>query len=163
MCRKREGAVFTEAYRRKVHYYETDKMGVVHHSNYIRYFEEARLDFLEQVGWPYERLEAKGLQSPVVTVSCRYCKPVYYGETLEIRVRYAPQGRVKCEFTYEVTEAETGELRAEGRSEHCFLDGSGRVVSLEKADPALFQALFAGAGTTLYNQAKTEGNNVGHP
>ena len=138
-----------EAYRRKVHYYETDKMGVVHPSNYIRYFEEARLDWLEQAGCPYERLEAKGLQSPVLAVSCTYKKPAYYGETLLVRVRFVPRGRVRCEFRYEVTEAETGELRAEGGSEHCFLNADGRPVSLEKADPDLYRTLTGIAGPDL--------------
>ena len=116
-------------------------MGVVHHSNYLRYFEEARLDWLEQIGCPYALLEARGLQSPVLAVSCAYRKPSYYGQTLLIRVRIAPRGRVRWEFRYEVADAETGELRAEGSSEHCFLDAAGRVISLEKADPGLYRTL----------------------
>ena len=44
-------------YEHKVQYYETDKMGIVHHSNYIRWMEEARIDFLSQIGWDYKKLE----------------------------------------------------------------------------------------------------------
>ena len=58
-----------KTYLRTVNYYETDKMGVVHHSNYIRYFEEARTYFMEQVGYPYERLEREGIMSPVIGIS----------------------------------------------------------------------------------------------
>ena len=61
-----------EPYVHKVQYYETDKMGIVHHSNYIRWMEEARIDFLERMGWPYDRLENEGIISPVIGVDCKY-------------------------------------------------------------------------------------------
>ena len=63
----------------KVQYYETDQMGVVHHSNYIRWFEEARAEWMEAVGLPYARLEAEGIASPVLSVACAYRRPVRYG------------------------------------------------------------------------------------
>ena len=47
-------------YIHKVNYYETDKMGITHHSNYIRWMEEARIDFLEQIGFSYDKLEKEG-------------------------------------------------------------------------------------------------------
>ena len=59
-------------YRHTVHYYETDKMGITHHSNYIRWMEEARVDFLEQIGWGYDKLEKSGILSPVIGVDCKY-------------------------------------------------------------------------------------------
>ena len=52
-------------YRHKVNYYETDKMQFTHHSNYIRFMEEARLDFMEQMGWGYDKMEEEGIASPV--------------------------------------------------------------------------------------------------
>ena len=121
-----------KSYFRKVNYYETDKMGVVHHSNYFRYFEEARTSFMEQCGYPYSRLEAEGIISPVVSISCRYRKPLRYGESMEIRVYLTRMSRVKTAFRYEVLDAATGELRATGESEHGYLDENGRIVSVEK-------------------------------
>ena len=56
-------------YQHTVHYYETDKMGIVHHSNYVRWMEEARVDFLAQIGWAFEKLEANGVISPVIAVA----------------------------------------------------------------------------------------------
>ena len=56
----------------KVQYYETDGMGIVHHSNYIRWFEEARVDLLEQLGFGYDRIEEAGYSGPVLEVSCQY-------------------------------------------------------------------------------------------
>ncbi len=67
-----------------VQYYETDAMAVVHHSNYIRWFEEARLDYLEQAGYPYNIMEEKGLMIPVLGVSCEYRKAVHFGETVRL-------------------------------------------------------------------------------
>ncbi len=128
-----------KSYIRKVNYYETDQMGVVHHSNYIRYFEEARTSFMEQAGYPYARLEAEGILSPVVSVSCRYLKPVRYGESVEIRVYLIRMSRVKTSFRYEVVDAATGELRASGESEHGYLDRSGRIVSVQKTAPEFYE------------------------
>jgi len=53
-------------YRHTVQYYETDKMGITHHSNYIRWMEEARVDFMSQIGWDYAKLEKEGVICPVV-------------------------------------------------------------------------------------------------
>ena len=61
-----------KAYKHTVQYYETDKMGITHHSNYVRWMEEARIDFLKQLGWDYARLEKEGIISPTVEVSCKY-------------------------------------------------------------------------------------------
>ena len=59
-------------YIHKVNYYETDKMGITHHSNYVRFMEEARVDFLEQLGWSFDKLEAKGVASPVLSLDCTF-------------------------------------------------------------------------------------------
>ena len=60
----------TFTYERKANYYETDMMGVVHHSNYLRYFEEARIAFMDSLGIPYKELEENGIMSPVLSVQC---------------------------------------------------------------------------------------------
>ena len=74
-----------DIYERKINYYETDKMGVVHHSNYIRFFEEARCQFLEVSGLPYDMLEEKGIMSPVLGFSCQYKQHVTFGDIIEIQ------------------------------------------------------------------------------
>ena len=56
-------------YGRKIQYYETDRMGIVHHSNYIRWMEEARIDALAQIGIPYDKIEAAGILIPVLEAS----------------------------------------------------------------------------------------------
>ena len=64
-----------EDYVHKVHYYETDKMGIVHHSNYIRWMEEARVAMLDRLGVGFAKMEALGIYSPVVGVQCRFHRP----------------------------------------------------------------------------------------
>ena len=61
-----------DAYTHKVQYYETDQMGIVHHSNYIRWFEEARTDFMEQLGMGYAEMEKQGVVGMVLGLAYYY-------------------------------------------------------------------------------------------
>lgn len=67
-----------------VRYYETDQMGIVHHSNYIRYFECGRVDLFAQLGFPVPVIEAMGVMLPVVSVECRYKTPARLGDKLRV-------------------------------------------------------------------------------
>ena len=58
-----------KAYRHEVKYYECDRMGITHHSNYVRFMEEARIDLMDQLGYGYERMEAEGIVSPVLAIN----------------------------------------------------------------------------------------------
>lgn len=123
-------------YERKVHYYETDRMGCVHHSNYIRWFEEARAHLMQQLGFPYEELESCGVQSPVVSIQCNYRRMCGFGETVLIETTPADYTGTRMRFTYTVREKESGEVRCTGESEHCFVRAAdGHPVSLKKAVP----------------------------
>ena len=140
-----------EPYVHKVHYYETDKMGVVHHSNYIRWFEEARSDFFDSIDASYKDKEEKGFISPVISVSCKYRKPCYHGEKLFIYVTFEKYGNVKFSMSYKVVSCESGELKAQGESEHCFVNTEGRVTSLKKEWPAMHERLAHFEGATTEN------------
>lgn len=67
-----------------IRYYETDQMGIVHHSNYIRFFECGRSDMMAKAGLPIERLEADGVMLPIVAVECHYKLPAKMGDTIRI-------------------------------------------------------------------------------
>ena len=127
-----------KSYIRKINYYETDQMAVVHHSNYVRYFEEARTSFLEQIGYPYFKLEEENIVSPVISVSCQYKNPVRYGDTIRIDVYLTSMNKVKCSFKYEIIKVLTNELCALGTSEHCFLTKEGKIVSVLKTNPVFY-------------------------
>lgn len=120
-------------YRHKVQYYETDRMGITHHSNYIRWMEEARADFLEKKGWPYERIEEEGIISPVISIDCRYKKPTTFADEVDIEVSVLEFNGVKLKIGYLMKAQD--EIVCEGESMHCFLSKEGKPVKLSKVLP----------------------------
>ena len=130
-------------YERETYYYETDQMGIVHHSNYIRWFEEARIDFLKQIGLPYDEMERKGLLIPVLGVSCQYKKAFRYGDTFRIIMKIQDFKGVKFSVTYEVYHAESGLLHATGTSGHGFVDKNLMPVNIKKQFPDVYEAFSA--------------------
>ena len=127
----------------KVQYYETDGMGIVHHSNYIRWFEEARVDLLEKLGYGYDRIEAEGFSSPVLEVACQYKTMTRFGDTVHIFAHVVEYNGVRMTLHYEVCDAQTGVLRCQGESRPCFMGRDGRPVSLRRSWPALDKVLSA--------------------
>lgn len=128
-----------EPYVHKVQYYETDKMGIVHHSNYIRWMEEARIDFLEKIGWAFDRLEAEGLFSPVIGVDCFYKSPTKFGDSVEIHASVAEYTGVKLIIQYEMRKGDL--LVAKGHTEHTFVRAEGKILRMKKAFPELHELL----------------------
>lgn len=130
-----------KAYRHKVQYYETDRMGIVHHSNYIRWMEEARTDFLEQVGWPYDKMEEAGIISPVTSVECKYKVTTTFADIVDIQVRVEEFKGVKLKLKYEMKKGEV--VVCEGHSEHCFLDVNGKPIRVKKEHPAFYETMLS--------------------
>ncbi len=131
-------------YIHKVQYYETDKMAVVHHSNYIRWFEEARVHWLEQIGCPMQDIEADNVISPVMSVTCNYHSMVRFGDEVIVKLQVNKFNGIKLEISYEIVDKATGELRTTGCSEHCFIDGDGKLLSLKKHRPEMYEKLMQG-------------------
>ena len=119
-------------FERKINYYETDKMGVVHHSNYIRFFEEARCHFLDYSELPYNMLEEKGIMSPVLGVSCKYKKHVTYGDSITIHCYIKDFSGVKFTVAYEIYDKKDNSLCVVGESNHCFTDSNLKPLNLKK-------------------------------
>ena len=131
-------------YLHKVQFYETDGMSIVHHGNHILWMEEARSDFLDQLGWGYEKAVEAGIDFAVYSVSCAYKSMTRYGETVAITVTVNKLQLTKLELGYRMVELITGQLRAEGTSVHFFYDrAKGRPVSLKKALPEVYTLLEA--------------------
>lgn len=126
-------------FERKVNYYETDRMGIVHHSNYIRFFEESRNYYMEENGLPYEKIEEAGILIPVLSVEAEYKKPFRFGETMVITEWMTAFSQVKFEIAYEISNKETGEVHITGRSRHCFVDEQLKPVRLKKDYPEIYQ------------------------
>ena len=125
-------------YLHEVKYYECDRMGVTHHSNYIRFMEEARIDWMDQLGYGFERMEAEGIVSPVVSLSCNYKHPTTFKDVVEIVVKVAEMSELKISFAY--TMRSGGKLVATATSTHCFLE-AGRPVVLKDRFPQLYDAI----------------------
>lgn len=122
-------------YERMVYYYETDRMGIVHHSNYIRWFEEARLAWMKQIGWDYKTIEDDNIIIPVLSVSAEYKTMSRYGDNIVIYVKLAEYTGIRIGFSYEVHDKKTGELRCVGTSCHCLLDENNKPVFMRKRYP----------------------------
>ncbi|MDD3217718.1 MAG: acyl-CoA thioesterase [Lachnospiraceae bacterium] len=125
----------------KAQYYETDQMGIVHHSNYIRWFEEARTELLRHIGYPYKRMEEEGIICPVLSVECQYRSMVHFEDVVLIEPVVEKFNGIKLFLKYEIYDSETGELRTTGKSVHCFLNEQGQPVSLKKTKPDLYDTL----------------------
>lgn len=130
-----------ETYTHKVHYYETDKMGVTHHSNYIRWMEEARVDFLEQIGYGYRKLEEEGIISPVIGVECDFKTPTTFDDDVEIEVSVKEFRGVRLTIGYVMKRKSDGALVLTGRTRHCFVDPNGRPIILERNFPNVARKL----------------------
>ena len=125
-------------YERMPHYYETDKMGIVHHSNYIRWFEESRIHFLEKAGYPYEKMEENGVMIPVLSASCEYKNATRFGEPVYIVPKIEEFNGFKFTITYRVVSKATGELKATGETRHFFTDMELKPVRTKKSYPEIF-------------------------
>lgn len=124
-----------------VQYYETDKMGVVHHSNYIRWFEEARINAFDKIGLGYKEMEEAGIISPVTEVTAQFKTMAEFYDTVEIHLKFPKYTGVRLQIEYTVCDKVTSEVRCVGHSEHCFIDGQGKIVSLKRARPDLDERL----------------------
>lgn len=122
------------AYIHQVKYYECDRMGVTHHSNYVRIMEEARIDFLDRIGCGFEEMEAVGIVSPVVSLSCSYRKPTTFKDDIAVEVAVSRLTTFKITLSYVMTVR--GEEVFTGESVHCFLEG-GRPVNIAERFPAI--------------------------
>ena len=127
-------------YERKAYYHETDQMGVIHHSNYLRWLEESRIFFLDSLGLSYKKLEEMGIISPVVSIKIDYIKPVRFDDVVLINLKVIKYTGVKMIFSYEIIDKENKELRIKAESSHCFTDGKS-VISFKREKPELHKII----------------------
>lgn len=138
-----------QVFKRTVNYYETDKMQVVHHSNYIRYLEECRMDFMRQMHLDYGQMEADGIMIPVLHVSCDYRSPARFGETICIIPKLVKFRGVKFEMSYRIYSRDFQILHNVASSEHCFVDMDFKPIRLKKDYPEIYQAMQEMVGVEL--------------
>lgn len=122
-------------YERKINYYETDRMGVVHHSNYIRYLEEARTEWLEALDMPFDLLEKNKITIPALAVNCTYKHHVTFGDIILIKTYAKEYTGVRMTIGYEITDKKTGNVVLIGETKHCFTDNNLKPIILKKYAP----------------------------
>ena len=123
-------------FERKINYYETDKMGVVHHSSYIRYMEEARCSWLENEDMPFSLLEENNITIPVLGVSCDYKYHVTFGDTILINLWLKEYSGVRMTIGYEIRDKKNSKVVLVGETKHCFTDKNLKPINLKKYAPA---------------------------
>ena len=128
-------------YERKINYYETDRMGVVHHSNYIRFMEEARCKWLESLDMPFSLMEENGVTIPVLGVNCEYKYHVTFGDVIVISLFIKEYSGVRMTIGYTIINKENGKIVLTGETKHCFTDKSLKPINLKKRAPE-FSAKF---------------------
>lgn len=139
-----------QVFKREINYYETDKMQVVHHSNYIRYLEECRMDFMRQIGLDYAKMEQSGIMVPVLSVSCNYKNPARFGETICIVPKVERMHGVKYEMSYRIYSEDFSVLHNEAASSHCFVNLDFKPIRLKKEYPELYNRMTELVGVELY-------------
>ena len=111
----------------KVRYYETDQMGIVHHSNYLKFFEFARIEWLEKLKMPYEEIEKKNIILPVVKCELKFIKPLVFGDSFNVKVSCFKKPTSSIEFSYEIFKS-NGEKTTEGITLLAFLNSESMKV-----------------------------------
>lgn len=125
-------------YKHEVKYYECDRMGITHHSNYVRFMEEARVDYLDQLGYGFDRIEAEGVVSPVISISCNYKRPTTFKDVIEVEVNISNIQDLKFEFAYTMRVGD--KIVCTGQSTHCFME-NGKPVVIARRLPELFEKI----------------------
>ena len=127
-------------YKHEVQYYETDRMGITHHSNYVRWMEEARTFFLREIGWPYERIEEEGIISPVTSLSCEYKATSTFADEISIEITVKGVKSARLSFEYRMLNQD-GTIVCTAVSEHSFMSKEGKFVNLKRDYPRFFDLL----------------------
>ncbi len=128
----------------KIYYEDTDCGGVVYYANYLKYFERARTQYLEERGLSVAGLMKEGRVFVVVHAELDYLAPARYGETLQIETAIAEMTPASITFAHVVRERESRRVVVEGSARLAVTDGQGKVKRLDKAAVAALESGAAG-------------------
>jgi acyl-CoA thioester hydrolase len=133
--------MFTSETTLTVRYAETDRMGVVHHSNYPVWFEAGRTDFIKQMGMPYSMIEQKGAMLPLLELKCSFRGFARYEDTVVVRTNIKEYTGTRLVFHYEVIRAGEGKLLTEGETMHCWTNRDLKPVNIKKFMPEVYELI----------------------
>ena len=120
--------ILTDKYDINVRFGETDAMGVVWHGNYLKFFEDGRESFGRTYGLRYLWIYENGFFTPIVSISCDYKKPLYYGEEAYVLTKFIDTDAAKVQFEYEIHRKNDDELLAQGQSLQVFVTHQHELI-----------------------------------
>ena len=122
-------------------YAETDKMGIIHHSIYAIWYEQARTEYFNEIGLRYHEIEASGIMTPLVELNCKYKRPAYYNQEIEIRTKIIQLSPVKITLEYDIYNKEN-ELINIGTTTLAWADvKTFKVINLKKVNLDMYKKL----------------------
>lgn len=124
-----------------VRYAETDQMGIVHHSNYLIWFEAGRTDFVKESKISYSEMEKEGILIPLAESNCKYIIGAKYEDELTIKTWIKELTPVKVEFNYSVIREKDKKEIAKGSTIHVFVNKDFKIINLKKNHPLMFEKL----------------------
>lgn len=125
--------------RFKVRYVETDRMGIVHHSNYPIWFEIGRSDYCKKVGITYAQIEESGVMLPLYDLKCQYKSPAKYGDEILVITGVKMMTKTRIAFVYRVINSLDGKLLAEGETSHAWVNSCMKPINAEKVIPHIYK------------------------
>jgi acyl-CoA thioester hydrolase len=127
--------------RIRVRYAETDQMGVVHHANYLAWFEIGRTEFIRSLGVSYADLERRGLYLPVVEANCKYKQPAKYDDEVIIQTTIGEIKGARLTFDYQVIRTEDQQILVNGFTQHVFTTPDFKPFNLRSKMPDIYDLL----------------------
>ncbi len=119
----------TVTFEKRVHFYDTDEMGVVHHANYIRWFEIGRVEFLRAIGITLKDLMSDGILFPLTEVNAKFIHSSDFDDVLEIKTTATELTKVKMAFDYEISRKSDGKILVTGHSQNVFTKAETGKIS----------------------------------
>ncbi|TDG00723.1 acyl-CoA thioesterase [Paenibacillus piri] len=123
----------------RVRYQETDRMGVVYHTNYLNWFEIGRTELIRSLGMPYSRIEEDGLLLPLIDAHMQFKLPAKYDDLISIRTRMEQFTHVRLHFESEIRR--DGELLVSGSTKHVWVNRDWKPARIDKKAPELYALL----------------------
>lgn len=129
----------------RVRYAETDRMGIVHHSNYPIWYEMGRGDYIKMFGYNYREMEEQGVMTPLLNLNSSFVKPALYDDEIILRTKVILISAARITFSYTVKRIEADGTETElgyGTTEHGFVDANTfRPISIKKRMPELYEKI----------------------
>ncbi len=94
--------ILTRSFEMRVWYVDTDQMGIVHHSNYVRYYEAARSDLMRSLGVSYAEMESRGIMMPILEVHSKYHASAHFDEMIRVEVSLEELPKARVTFFYKI-------------------------------------------------------------